>query len=168
MHVIQLNKFSSISITDLVRLQYSTDLILTIEQVACFPFDDHNCPPIHIILLFCQSCYSWLKENILNVVVVHCKAGRARTGLMICSLLLYLKVNLIIASLYNSFHGPTPRVKLQYLNSKLALYVNHRALVISCNIFLQLFATAEECIDHYNQKRCVDGKGLIKPSQIVS
>ncbi|XP_074375140.1 phosphatidylinositol 3,4,5-trisphosphate 3-phosphatase and protein-tyrosine-phosphatase PTEN2A-like [Apium graveolens] len=89
-------------------------------KVACFPFEDHNCPPIHLILLFCQSCYSWLKENILNVVVVHCKAGRARTGLMICSLLLYLK----------------------------------------------LFATAEECIDHYNQRRCVDGKGLIKPSQI--
>ncbi|XP_042064283.1 phosphatidylinositol 3,4,5-trisphosphate 3-phosphatase and protein-tyrosine-phosphatase PTEN2A-like isoform X2 [Salvia splendens] len=60
-------------------------------KVACFPFDDHNCPPIHLIKLFCQSAYSWLKEDILNVVVVHCKAGKARTGLMICSLLLFLK-----------------------------------------------------------------------------
>lgn len=67
---------------------------LTIDQVACFPFDDHNCPPIHLIQLFCQSSYTWLKEDILNVVVVHCKAGKARTGLMICSLLLFLKVRL--------------------------------------------------------------------------
>ncbi|CAN6997341.1 unnamed protein product [Brassica oleracea var. botrytis] len=31
------------------------------------------------------------KEDIENVVAVHCKAGMARTGLMICSLFLYLK-----------------------------------------------------------------------------
>lgn len=89
-------------------------------KVASFPFDDHNCPPIHLIKLFCHSAYSWLKEDILNVVVVHCKAGMARTGLMICSLLLFLK----------------------------------------------FFPTADECIEYYNQKRCVDAKGLILPSQI--
>ncbi|XP_042980817.1 phosphatidylinositol 3,4,5-trisphosphate 3-phosphatase and protein-tyrosine-phosphatase PTEN2A [Carya illinoinensis] len=89
-------------------------------KVACFPFDDHNCPPIQLIISFCQSAYSWLKEDIENVVVVHCKAGMARTGLMISSLLLFLK----------------------------------------------FFPTAEESIDYYNQKRCVDGKGLVLPSQI--
>ncbi|KAM7251153.1 hypothetical protein ACFE04_023036 [Oxalis oulophora] len=89
-------------------------------KVASFPFDDHNCPPIQLITSFCQSAYSWLKEDIENVVVVHCKAGMARTGLMISSLLLYLK----------------------------------------------FFPTAEECMDYYNQKRCVDGKGLVLPSQI--
>ncbi|GMP97090.1 hypothetical protein CsSME_00045476 [Camellia sinensis var. sinensis] len=90
------------------------------HKVASFPFDDHNCPPIELITLFCQSAYTWLKEDILNVVVVHCKAGMARTGLMISSLLLFLK----------------------------------------------FFPTAEECIEYYNQKRCLDGKGLILPSQI--
>ncbi|PWA52218.1 C2 domain-containing protein [Artemisia annua] len=89
-------------------------------KVASFPFDDHNCPPIQLIISFCHSAYSWLKEDIENVVVVHCKAGMARTGLMITSLLLYLK----------------------------------------------FFPTAEESIDYYNQKRCVDGKGLVLPSQI--
>ncbi|XP_031480074.1 phosphatidylinositol 3,4,5-trisphosphate 3-phosphatase and protein-tyrosine-phosphatase PTEN2A-like [Nymphaea colorata] len=89
-------------------------------KVACFPFDDHNCPPIQLIISFCQSAYAWLKEDIENVVVVHCKAGMARTGLMISSLLLYLK----------------------------------------------FFPTAEESISYYNQKRCVDGKGLVLPSQI--
>ncbi|XP_076881102.1 phosphatidylinositol 3,4,5-trisphosphate 3-phosphatase and protein-tyrosine-phosphatase PTEN2A-like [Bidens hawaiensis] len=89
-------------------------------KVASFPFDDHNCPPIRLIISFCQSAYAWLKEDIENVVVVHCKAGMARTGLMISSLLLYLK----------------------------------------------FFPTAEESISYYNQKRCVDGKGLVLPSQI--
>ncbi|KAL7610695.1 phosphatidylinositol 3,4,5-trisphosphate 3-phosphatase and protein-tyrosine-phosphatase PTEN2A [Lactuca sativa] len=96
------------------------DASLFAGKVASFPFNDHNCPPIHLIPLFCQSAYSWLKEDILNVVVVHCKAGKARTGLMICSLLLFLK----------------------------------------------FFPTSEECIEYYNQRRCVDGKGLILPSQI--
>lgn len=47
---------------------------------------------MELIPLFCRSAYAWLKEDIQNVVVVHCKAGMARTGLMICSLLLFLKV----------------------------------------------------------------------------
>ncbi|CAI8604926.1 unnamed protein product [Vicia faba] len=89
-------------------------------KVASFPFDDHNCPPIQLIVSFCQSAYSWLKQDIENVVVVHCKAGMARTGLMISSLLLFLK----------------------------------------------FFPTAEESMDYYNQKRCIDGKGLVLPSQI--
>ena len=33
---------------------------------------------------------------------------------------------------------------------------------------VQFFPSAEESINYYNQKRCVDGKGLILPSQIVS
>ncbi|PIN08740.1 Clathrin coat dissociation kinase GAK/PTEN/Auxilin [Handroanthus impetiginosus] len=96
------------------------DASLLEGKVASFPFDDHNCPPLQLIISFCQSAYSWLKEDIENVVVVHCKAGMARTGLMISSLLLYLK----------------------------------------------FFPTAEESIDYYNQKRCIDGKGLVLPSQI--
>ncbi|XP_019166371.1 PREDICTED: phosphatidylinositol 3,4,5-trisphosphate 3-phosphatase and protein-tyrosine-phosphatase PTEN2A-like isoform X2 [Ipomoea nil] len=96
------------------------DVSLFEGKVASFPFDDHNCPPIQLIMSFCQSAYSWLKEDIENVVVVHCKAGMARTGLMISSLLLYLK----------------------------------------------FFPTAEESINYYNQKRCMDAKGLVLPSQI--
>ncbi|TKY45949.1 phosphatase protein [Spatholobus suberectus] len=40
-------------------------------KVTSFPFDDHNCPPIQLIISFCQSAYAWLKDDIENVVVVH-------------------------------------------------------------------------------------------------
>lgn len=63
------------------------------QQVACFPFDDHNCPPLHLILAFCQSALSWLRSGMDHVVVVHCKAGMGRTGIMIASLLLFLNVS---------------------------------------------------------------------------
>ncbi|XLR23586.1 hypothetical protein S83_051486, partial [Arachis hypogaea] len=44
-------------------------------KVASFLFDDHNCPPLQLVISFCHSAYSWLKLDIENVVVVHCKAG---------------------------------------------------------------------------------------------
>ncbi|KAK3258258.1 hypothetical protein CYMTET_32689 [Cymbomonas tetramitiformis] len=58
--------------------------------VASFPFDDHNCPPLRLIGSFCESAKQWLKGGMDNVVVVHCKAGKGRTGLMVCCLLLYI------------------------------------------------------------------------------
>lgn len=124
-------------------------------QVATFPFSDHNCPPIQLIASFCQSAYSWLKEDIQNVVVVHCKAGMGRTGLMICSLLLFLKAS----------HDN----QLQRLwNVSCALFSLWVLQFLTVNIILQFFPTAEEAIDYFNHKRCVDGKALVLPSQIVS
>lgn len=59
------------------------------DQVECFPFEDHQAPPIGLIHKFCRSVDEFLKENEANVVAVHCKAGKGRTGLMICAYLLY-------------------------------------------------------------------------------
>ncbi|TXG64243.1 hypothetical protein EZV62_011237 [Acer yangbiense] len=127
---------------------YSVDRIIEMAEVASFPFDDHNCPPIQLIISFCQSAYSWLKQDIENVVVVHCKAGMARTGLMISSLLLYLKARY-----------------LQHISERSVLLPNSLIVDVFAG-FLQFFPTAEESMDYYNQKRCVDGKGLVLPSQI--
>ncbi|KAJ0076886.1 hypothetical protein Patl1_35453 [Pistacia atlantica] len=77
-------------------------------MLASFRFDDHNCPPIQLIISFCHSAYSWLKQDIENVVVV----------------------------LVMEWQGTG------------------------------FFHTVEESIYYYNQKRCVDGKGLVLPSQI--
>ncbi|KAL3350530.1 hypothetical protein AABB24_023131 [Solanum stoloniferum] len=39
-------------------------------------------------------------------------------------------------------------------------------MISSLLLYLKFFPTAEESMDYYNQKRCVDGKGLVLPSQI--
>lgn len=61
------------------------------NRVEVFPFDDHNAPQFDLIQKFCQNVEAWLAQSDQNIAVVHCKAGKGRTGLMICSWLLYNK-----------------------------------------------------------------------------
>ncbi|CAD8189759.1 unnamed protein product [Paramecium pentaurelia] len=58
-------------------------------KVAEFPFDDHQAPPFNLIVEFCTTVHDWLISNPNHVIAVHCKAGKGRTGVMICCYLLY-------------------------------------------------------------------------------
>eukprot|EP00754_Rhynchopus_humris_P004156 Rhum_TRINITY_DN12131_c1_g1::Rhum_TRINITY_DN12131_c1_g1_i1::g.49649::m.49649/K01110/PTEN; phosphatidylinositol-3,4,5-trisphosphate 3-phosphatase and dual-specificity protein phosphatase PTEN len=55
----------------------------------CFPFDDHNAPaPIRILCDFIEDVKEFLAKSDQNVVAVHCKAGKGRTGVVLAAYLM--------------------------------------------------------------------------------
>ncbi|KAI8085614.1 protein-tyrosine phosphatase-like protein [Thamnidium elegans] len=60
------------------------------ENAANYPFEDHQAPPFDTLIEFCQDASEWLQNNENNVVAIHCKAGKGRTGTVIAALLLNL------------------------------------------------------------------------------
>ena len=98
------------------KYQYSQDSVKPFS-ISKFPFLDHNVTNLQKVFTFCMDAALFLqrmeqyhklkqkkeeKNYVFNpdhegtdiphqpVVVVHCKAGKGRTGMMICSLLVFL------------------------------------------------------------------------------
>ncbi|RLN87304.1 hypothetical protein BBJ28_00016666 [Nothophytophthora sp. Chile5] len=67
-------------------------------RVAEFGFDDHSPPPLALLFPFCRDVHAWLQSHPDNVVAVHCKAGKGRTGVMLCAYMLYART-------WRSAHG---------------------------------------------------------------
>ncbi|CAO3628574.1 unnamed protein product [Cunninghamella echinulata] len=97
-------------------------------QVVQYPFDDHQVPPLSMVHEFCQDAGRWLNSDPKNVVIIHCKAGKGRTGVMIADLLLHLgqaKNPKEAISLYGSkrtYDGkgvtiPSQRRSIEYYNA---------------------------------------------------
>ncbi len=52
-------------------------------------FPDHHAPPLMKLFTIVRSLYSWLAADKQGVVVVHCLAGKGRTGTIIACLFLW-------------------------------------------------------------------------------
>eukprot|EP01023_Acetabularia_acetabulum_P059440 TRINITY_DN7143_c0_g1_i6.p1 TRINITY_DN7143_c0_g1~~TRINITY_DN7143_c0_g1_i6.p1 ORF type:complete len:570 (-),score=73.78 TRINITY_DN7143_c0_g1_i6:246-1955(-) len=69
-----------------------------------FPTEDMQPPSLQDMYKFCIDAHQWLNQDSNNIVVIHCKGGKGRTGCMICALLVYLAV--IQKEEYSEFLDP--------------------------------------------------------------
>lgn len=53
-------------------------------RVERFIIDDHNVPIVSDMVRFVENVRTWLSLDQKNVIAVHCKGGKGRTGTMIC------------------------------------------------------------------------------------
>ncbi|KAI0336859.1 phosphatases II [Cubamyces sp. BRFM 1775] len=61
-------------------------------RVSRYPFPDHHAPPLAILPLVAREIRLWLDGAPERVAVLHCKAGKGRSGTMACAYLLSLDV----------------------------------------------------------------------------
>ncbi|KAL1943919.1 hypothetical protein VTO73DRAFT_3737 [Trametes versicolor] len=61
-------------------------------RVSRYPFPDHHSPPLVVLALVAREIRLWLDGAPGRVAVMHCKAGKGRSGTMACSYLLTLDV----------------------------------------------------------------------------
>ncbi|TFK20642.1 hypothetical protein FA15DRAFT_646688 [Coprinopsis marcescibilis] len=59
-------------------------------RVTRFPFPDHHAPPLALLPLVAREMHDWLDKSPDHVAVLHCKAGKGRSGTMACTYLLTL------------------------------------------------------------------------------
>jgi phosphatidylinositol-3,4,5-trisphosphate 3-phosphatase/dual-specificity protein phosphatase PTEN len=64
---------------------------ITSVPVAYFPMMDHNPGPLKMIFYLCLDALLFLSQDPENVVSIHCKAGKGRTGLVIASYMLFME-----------------------------------------------------------------------------
>ncbi|KAI5965116.1 TEP1 [Candida theae] len=57
-------------------------------RVSHYPFPDHYPPPMQYIIDATDEIGRFLRENDDNVVVLHCKAGKGRSGTICCAYLM--------------------------------------------------------------------------------
>ncbi|KAI0827036.1 phosphatases II [Trametes gibbosa] len=59
-------------------------------RVSRYPFPDHHAPPLATLPLVAREIRLWLDGSSERVAVLHCKAGKGRSGTMACAYLLTL------------------------------------------------------------------------------
>lgn len=54
-----------------------------------FNWVDHHAPPLNLLFVICGKIHQFLQENDENLVAINCRAGKGRTGTIVCCYLLF-------------------------------------------------------------------------------
>jgi hypothetical protein len=81
------NLCDTVDSSDGIMGQYHPSMIYNAVQRV--PFEDHSPPLMSEMLYFCQEAAAWMAAHPQNIVCVHCKGGKGRTGVMIAALMMW-------------------------------------------------------------------------------
>jgi phosphatidylinositol-3,4,5-trisphosphate 3-phosphatase/dual-specificity protein phosphatase PTEN len=72
---------------------FITKYKLNVNNVPCsfFPMTDHNPAPLKMIFYFCLDALVFMSHDPANVIAVHCKAGKGRTGLALACYMIFME-----------------------------------------------------------------------------
>ncbi|KAK7916391.1 hypothetical protein WMY93_012152 [Mugilogobius chulae] len=62
-------------------------------KVQDFGWPDLHAPPLDRICSVCKAMESWLSQDPLNVVVLHCKGNKGKTGVIVAAYMHYSKIS---------------------------------------------------------------------------
>ncbi|KAL0583073.1 Phosphatidylinositol 3,4,5-trisphosphate 3-phosphatase TPTE2 [Plecturocebus cupreus] len=62
------------------------------NRVSRIMIDDHNVPTLREMVVFAKEASEWLSQDPENIIVIHCKGGKGRTGTMICTCLIACEI----------------------------------------------------------------------------
>uniref|UniRef100_A0A8D0H9A6 Phosphatidylinositol-3,4,5-trisphosphate 3-phosphatase n=1 Tax=Sphenodon punctatus TaxID=8508 RepID=A0A8D0H9A6_SPHPU len=88
--------------------------------------DDHNVPALENMLKFTADVREWMKQDERNIIAIHCKGGKGRTGTMVCTWLIdsdqfesaknrYVGYYEILKNMYNLSLPPKRQLKIKSL-----------------------------------------------------
>lgn len=73
------------------------------NQVFDFPFPDHFPPTLTQLFKLCVTLHSWLNADPSHVAVVHCLAGKGRTGTVLAAYMLFAGLHQTAAEALQAF-----------------------------------------------------------------
>lgn len=155
------------------------------NRVAEYPFDDHCPPSLELLRAFCEDVDDWLAQDKRNVAAIHCKAGKGRTGVMICAYMLHKSLVADSTTALN-YYGekrthdnrgvtiPSQKRYVDYYQELVKFNLNYRPIgIILCSIHLEPtppnFINTHFVIYHLDQhNRCTKINGPVEVDTALS
>ncbi len=120
--------------------------------VSLFPFQDHQSCPVKLMLEFCIDVCIFLLKNDENVAAIHCKAGKGRTGTMICAYLLFTGIAFNSVEAFEIYGTRRSKEKRGVTVPSQRRYIQHFETYLSCNFQRPYFKLIPKIIQNFLTK----------------